>query len=193
MDSHTREQKWFLSQIFFCKSISIFLSLSFFPLSFLFISSFAAHFIIFLLHRIVAGWLFFIGKNIQNEVSLERSIFAAIVAYQFISCEQRPYNPPCLVPRPHYYVWPMCFGSRGPGKFLRPRQTRRSETFCLTRGGAFGSGRAVNNFSSLMKDVQQPWRVQNRAFFSLSNVLWPFFFIYLIKLIWTLFHLKNYL
>ena len=23
--------------------------------------------------------------------------------------------------------------------------------------------------------------------------LWPFFFIYLIKLIWTLFHLKNYL
>ena len=71
-----------------------------------------------------------------------------------------------LVPRPHYYARPMRFGSRGPRKFLRPRQTRRSETFCLTWGGAFGSGRAVNNFSALMKDVQQPWRVQriNRAF-----------------------------
>ena len=67
---------------------------------------------------------------------------------------------PCLVPRPRYYARPMRFGSRGPRKFLRPRQTRRSETFCLTWGGAFGSGRAVNNFSALMKDVQQPWRVQ---------------------------------
>ena len=66
----------------------------------------------------------------------------------------------CLVPRPYYYAWPMRFGSRGPRTFLRPRQTRRSETFCLTWGGAFGSGRAVNNFSALMKDVQQPWRVQ---------------------------------
>ena len=66
----------------------------------------------------------------------------------------------CLVPRPHYYARPMRFGSRGPRKFLRPRQTRRSETFCLTWGGAFGSGRAVNNPSALMKDVQQPWRVQ---------------------------------
>ena len=46
-----------------------------------------------------------------------------------------------LVPRPHYYARPMRFGSRGPRKFLRPRQTRRSETFCLTWGGAFGSGR----------------------------------------------------
>ena len=76
----------------------------------------------------------------------------------------------CLVPRPHYYARPMRFGSRGPGKFLRPRQTRRSETFCLTGGGVFGSGRAVNNFFALMKDVQQPWRVErilkevNRAF-----------------------------
>ena len=66
----------------------------------------------------------------------------------------------CLVPRPHYYARPMRFGSRSPTKFLRPRQTRRSETFCLTWGGAFGSGRAVNNFSALMKDVQEPWRVQ---------------------------------
>ena len=65
-----------------------------------------------------------------------------------------------LVPRPRYYSRPMRFGSRGPRKFLRPRQTRRSETFCLTWGGAFGSGRAVNNFSALMKDVQQPWRVE---------------------------------
>ena len=62
-------------------------------------------------------------------------------------------NNTCLVPRPHYYARPMRFGSSGPRKFLRPRQTRRSETFCLTWGGAFGSGRAVNNFSALMKDV----------------------------------------
>ena len=76
------------------------------------------------------------------------------------------YHGHCLVPRPHYYARPMHFGSRGPRQFLRPRQTRRSETFCLTGGGAFGSGRAVNNFSAMMKDVQQPWRVQriNRAF-----------------------------
>ena len=33
---------------------------------------------------------------------------------------------PCLVPRPHYYARPMRFGSRGPRKFLRPRQTRWS-------------------------------------------------------------------
>ena len=59
----------------------------------------------------------------------------------------------CLVPRRHYYARPMRFGSRGPRKFLRPRQTRRSETFCLTWGGVFGSWRAVNNFSALMKDV----------------------------------------
>ena len=73
-----------------------------------------------------------------------------------------------LVPRPYYYARPMRFGSRGPRKFLRPRQTRRSETFCLTWGGAFGSGRAVNNFSALMKDVQQPWRVQrNEHFYSM--------------------------
>ena len=74
-----------------------------------------------------------------------------------------------IVPRPHYYARPMLFGSRGPRKFLRPRPTRRSEKFCLTWGGAFGSGRAVNNFSALMKDVQQPWRSTedkelNRAF-----------------------------
>ena len=74
----------------------------------------------------------------------------------------------CLVPRPHYYARPMRFGSRGPRKFLRPRQTRRNETFCLTWGGAFGSKRAVNNFSALMKDVQQPWRVQrNEHFYSM--------------------------
>ena len=33
-----------------------------------------------------------------------------------------------LVPRPHYYARTMRFGSRGPRTFLRPRQTRRSET-----------------------------------------------------------------
>jgi len=75
---------------------------------------------------------------------------------------------PYLVPRPHYYARPMRFGSRGPRKFLRPRQTRRSETFCLTWGGAFGSGQAVNTFFALMKDVQQPWRVQrNEHFYSM--------------------------
>ena len=51
----------------------------------------------------------------------------------------------CLVLRPHYYARPIRFGSRGPRKFLRPRQPRRSETFCFTWGGAFGSGRAVNS------------------------------------------------
>ena len=60
----------------------------------------------------------------------------------------------CLVPRPHYYAQPMRSGSRGPRKFFRPRRTRRSETFCLNWGGA------VNDFSPLMKDVQQPWRIQ---------------------------------
>ena len=107
----------------------------------------------------------------------------------------------CLVPRPHYYAWPMRFGSRGLRKFLRPKQTRRSDTFCLTWGGVFGRRRAVNNFSALMKDVQQPGRVERikrltehtLCTFSLLKVLWPSFFIYLIKLIWTLFHLKNYL
>ena len=32
-----------------------------------------------------------------------------------------------LVPRPHYYARSMRFGSRGPRKFLRPRQTWRSK------------------------------------------------------------------
>ena len=110
----------------------------------------------------------------------------------------------CLVPRPHYYARPMRFRSRGPREFLRPRQTRRREIFCLTWGEIFGSGWAVNNFSALMKDIQQPWRAQRikpgkpsifiLCTFSLLKVLafGPFFFIYLIKLIWTLFHLKTY-
>ena len=96
----------------FCQSISIFFSrLYFFPLPFFFISSFVAHFIVFLLHGIVAGqhqrvvgkqrnwqWIFpqnvtlfckcnsvRICQNIQNDVSLERSIFADAVTYQFIN------------------------------------------------------------------------------------------------------------
>ena len=78
------------------------------------------------------------------------------------------YMESCLVPRPHYDARPMRFGSHGPRKFLRPRQTRKSETFFLTWGGAFGRRRAVNNFSALMKDVQQPWRVQrNEHFYSM--------------------------
>ena len=35
-----------------------------------------------------------IGQNIQNEVSLERSIFEVVVVYQFILCEQRPFDLP---------------------------------------------------------------------------------------------------
>ena len=72
----------------------------------------------------------------------------------------------CLVPRPHYYAQPMRFGSRGPRKFLRPKQTRRSETFCLTWGGAFGSGRAVNNFSALTTAAMESTgdKELNRAF-----------------------------
>ena len=83
----------------------------------------------------------------------------------------------CLVPRPHYCERPTRFGSRGPRKFLRPRQTRRIETFCLTWGGAFGSGRAVNNFSALMKDVQQPWRVQRNEHFHSKSFGLSFSFI----------------
>ena len=49
---------------------------------------------------------------------------------------------PCLVPRPHYYARPMRFGSCGPRKFLRPRQTRRSETFLSHLGGSFYGKRA---------------------------------------------------
>ena len=97
----------------------------------------------------------------------------------------------CLVPRPHYYARPMRFGSRGPRKFLRPGQTRRSETLCLTWGGAFRSGQAVNNFSALMKEVQQPWRVQRiktEHFYSLhvfivESPLAFLFHLYFIKLI----------
>ena len=35
-----------------------------------------------------------IAQNIQNEVSLERSIFEVVVVYQFIPCEQRPFDLP---------------------------------------------------------------------------------------------------
>ena len=91
----------------------------------------------------------------------------------------------CLVPRPHYYARPMRFGSRGPRKFLRPRQTRRSETFCVTWGGAFGGGRADERCPAAMESTEDG--VKPSIFilctFSLLKVLWPFFFIYLIKLI----------
>ena len=45
----------------------------------------------------------------------------------------------CLVPRPYYCLRPMRFGLRGPSEFLRLRQTRTSETLCLTLGGALRS------------------------------------------------------
>ena len=35
-----------------------------------------------------------IFQNIQNELSLERSIFEVVVVYQFIPCEQRPFDLP---------------------------------------------------------------------------------------------------
>ena len=35
-----------------------------------------------------------IFQNIQNEVSLERSIFEVVVVSQFIPCEQRPFDLP---------------------------------------------------------------------------------------------------
>ena len=47
----------------------------------------------------------------------------------------------CLVPRPHYYARAIRFWSRGPRKFLRLRQTRRSETL-----GAFHLGKKPGNF-----------------------------------------------
>ena len=112
--THVHKPIIIFCQIFFDLS----LSLSFFPLPFFFISSFVTHFIVFLLHGIVAGQLFrkssqsskytaklavdFVPKcylfcqcnsvritqNIQNVTSLERSIFADVVAYQFINFEK---------------------------------------------------------------------------------------------------------
>ena len=66
----------------------------------------------------------------------------------------------------------MRFRSGGPRKFLRPRQTQRSETFCLTWGGAFGSGRAVNNFSALMTAAMESTEAKelNRAFLFYARV-----------------------
>ena len=64
---------------FFCKSISIFLSRSLFPFAFLWPSG-----------------LVRISKTtyLQNEASLERSVFEEVVVYQFIPCEQRPFDLP---------------------------------------------------------------------------------------------------
>ena len=36
----------------------------------------------------------------------------------------------CLVPRPHYYAWPMRFGSRGPRKFVSDTSPK-----CIDREG----------------------------------------------------------
>ena len=55
---------------FFCKSISIFLSL---PSGLVRISKMT---------------------YLQNEASLERSVFEEVVVYQFIPCEQRPFDLP---------------------------------------------------------------------------------------------------
>ena len=98
---------FFLLRIYFDLSLSLF----FFPSPFFIISSFVAHFIVFLLHRIVAGQLFQrvgkqrswrwifpqkvtffcesnsarIGQNIQKKISLESSIFGDVVAHQFVN------------------------------------------------------------------------------------------------------------
>ena len=52
------------SQLFLCIYFDLSLSLSFFPLRFLFISGFVAHFIVLLLYGIVAGQLFTEGTNL---------------------------------------------------------------------------------------------------------------------------------
>ena len=48
----------------------------------------------------------------------------------------------CLVPRPYYCLRPMSFGLRGLSEFLRLRQTRTSETLCVTLGGTLRSNLA---------------------------------------------------
>ena len=65
----------------------------------------------------------------------------------------------CLVPRPHYYAQLMRFGSHGPRKFWGLDKLGEVRHFVSLGVEFFGSGQAVNNFSALMKDVQQPWRV----------------------------------
>ena len=113
--SHECAKKLLFLLVFFFLPIyfDLSLSLSFFDLFSFFVGGFVAHFIVFLLHWIVAGQLFRretnlifkgyygnskigsdtffvsqgnavrISQNIQNEVSLERSIFADFVAYRF--------------------------------------------------------------------------------------------------------------
>ena len=93
------------------------------------------------------------ARPLRRETSQRRQpeVFLAVISLPLVVtdvCRRRILSRLCLVPRPRYYARPTRFGSRGPRKFLRPRQTRRSETVCLTWGGAFGSGRAVNNPSS---------------------------------------------
>ena len=67
-----------------------------------------------------------IGQNIQNEVLLERSIFANVVAYQFIPCEQRPFEPPRKVGKAQ---WTYQQPSRGGGGLPR-RHTRAWRGIC---------------------------------------------------------------
>ena len=80
-------------------------------------------------------------------------------------------------PRPHYYGRQMRFGSRGP----------RLEAELLE------AGELSITFPRWWKMSSSHGEYRGASIFILcKKVVWPFFFIYLIKLIWTLFHLKNY-
>ena len=57
----------------------------------------------------------------------------------------------CLVPRPYYFLRPMSFGLRGLSEFLRLRQTRTSETLCVTLGGTFRSNLASCQINVLLQ------------------------------------------
>ena len=57
-----------------------------------------------------------IGQNIQNEVMLETSIFANVVAYQFIPCELRLFDAPRKVAKAQWtYQQPSRGGGGNPG------------------------------------------------------------------------------
>ena len=68
--------------------------------------------------EVITNWLF--SKQRTHQLTI--LWLACVARYAFLPL-------PGTYNRPHYYARPMRFGSRGLRKFLRPRQTRRSETF----------------------------------------------------------------
>ena len=71
--------------------------------------------------EVITNWLF--SKQRTHQLTI--LWLACVARYAFLPL-------PGTYDRPHYYPRPMRFGSRGLRKFLRPRQTRRSESFGLS-------------------------------------------------------------